>query len=120
VKTILSSLVMFVFLSIMSGCEGMDGYTEITVIFTNTSTEDVHMWANYEKTDISNRLKPGVKREKVFTYQAQTGEDAVYTIIAYANKIDGKVVTKNFEVTTHKPADQIKINFNGVSLVQAD
>lgn len=111
---------MFAFLIGLSGCEGTEGLTKITVTLTNTSKEEFHMWANYERADPSNKLKPGVKREKVFTYKTKTGEDAGYIISAFAGKIDDKVFSKQFVLKTDQPTDQISINFDGVNLVQAD
>lgn len=111
---------MFVLLIGLSGCEGNESYTEIKVTLTNTSKEEFHMWANYERADPSNKLKPGVKREKVFTYKTKTDENAGYIISAFAGKIDDKVFSKQFVLKTDQPTDQISINFDGVNLVQAD
>ncbi len=119
-KSTISSMVMFVFLIVMSGCERTESLTKITVTLTNASTEDIYLWANYERPYPSNKLKPGVKREKVFTYQTKANENTGYTISVFAGKNDGKFISKNFVLITNKPADQLQITFDGVNLLQAD
>lgn len=111
---------MFVFLILMSGCEGTEGLTKITVTLTNSSTEDIHMWVNYERLDTSNKLKPGVKREKVFTYQTKADENTGYTISVFAGKPEERYISKNFVLITNKPDDHINITYDGVNLEQAD
>jgi hypothetical protein len=100
------------------GCRGLIPIS-CTVVMTNKSTKEVHMWISGEGIGPTNKLAPGKSRKKTYYYSEEAMKEVVFNEqMCDVNVMAGTNGKTEFnQLFTTQDGATINVNFTGFALV---